>query len=444
MPVVNGEYQKRPKSRIAEVVAAELRNEFGDNIDLTESSAFHHIVDAWAQSVHDVQEEQLQTVYNAAYVDTATGENLDNVVSILGISRQEAQRATGVIEFTRAEPAITDYPIQKGTVVQTVGPNPITFETIEGTQIDEGDISASATIQAVDGGIDGNVATDTIIVMPSVPAGVDECSNPIPTGDSDYTNTNGDPLVTGTTRETDDALRDRAKTVVTDGAVATRDAIYSAIVNDLPEVQSASIFVNPTDNDFRPDGLPPVSFEAVVYGGDDTEIAQTLFDEMALTARAYGGTHGESVSVPITASNGQVYPVQFSRPQVQQVYIDIEIVIEPDYIGETAIKNILIEYIGGTDSRGVRHYGQGVGENIYVPEMVDLVVDIGGEPTGVLGASELSMTDAAGSNIGSEDPHGISAIEIPPNTVAETGIDQLTIRTVQANPETMNTMNDDN
>lgn len=434
MPVVNGHYEKRSVERIAEVVAAELRSEFGEDIDLTESSAFHHIVDAWASSVNQIQEEQLQTVYNAAYIDTATGENLENVVSILGISRQEANHATGVIEFSRDSPAVIDYTIPKGTVVQTLGPDVVQFETTEPVTIADGETIARADIRAIEGGIAGNVAANTITVLPSVPAGVEDITNPLPTGDSDYTDTDGDPLVTGTNTETDEELRARAKAVVTDGAVATQPAIYSALVSELPEVQSASIFVNPTDNDYRPDGLPPVSFEAVVYGGGNEEIANTLFHEMALTARSYSGAHGETVQVPITASNGQVYPIHFSRPHVQQVYMDIEVVTEPDFIGVKEIKNILIDYIGGTDVQGSYHYGRGVGGDLYVTEMVDLMVDIGGEHTGVLGVSEFEITDAAGTSISSQDPNGLSAVEIPADTVAETAPDQLTITTDPANP----------
>lgn len=432
MPIVNGDYVPRDAERIAEVVAEELRNEFGDDIDLTQSSAFRHIVDAWSESVENIQEQHLSDVYDSAYVDTATGESLENVVAILGIGRQEAQRATGIVTFSRSDPAAIDYPIQKGTVVQTGGNDPVHFETREQTQIDQGDTSTVVNIIAVDGGVRGNVSANSIQHMPSPPAGIESVTNETPTGDSDYTDLEDDPYVTGVDTESDEELRERAKSVVADGAVATREAIYSALVNELPEVQSASIFVNNTQNDYRDiGGLPPVSFEAVVYGGDDTEISQTIFDEMALTARSYGGAHGTRTDIPITASNGQVYQVSFSRPHIKTVHVEMTIAIEPDYIGDSEMKDLLIGYIGGSDSAGATQYGTGVGEDLLIDTITDLVVDADGPTTGVKGIANLDITDSVGTSLISSSGIGLDIVPIDDDEVAQTSPENISITTVE-------------
>lgn len=431
MPTVNGEYQLRSEERIAETVATELRREFGDDIDLTESSAFSHIVSAWSQSVHDVQEQELSNVYDAAYIDSATGADLDNVVSILGISRQDAQRATGVITFERNDPAVTDYAIQSGTPVQTSGDDPVLFRTTTEAIIASGETNARANIRAVEGGVRGNVSSNSITVMPTPPAGVETVTNTTPTGDSDNADLNDNAYITGTDTESDEELRERAKSSVSSGSVATRDAIYSALVNDLPEVQSSSIFVNTTTNDFRDNGgLPPVSFEAVVHGGDDQEIAQTLFDKMALTARSYGGAHGVENKVVIQASNQQQYPVYFSRPSVQNLHIDMSVVVDDEYVGDANLTEILIEYIGGVDTDGARRYGTGVGENIYVDTIRDLIVGAGGEQTGVIGISNLEISDSVGTSLLGETSNGLTAVVINSDTVAETNPSNVTIETI--------------
>lgn len=431
MPVVNGEYTPRSTDRIAETVATELRREFGDDIDLTDSSAFSHIVGAWSRSVHDVQEQQLEDVYDAAYIDSATGADLDNVVSILGISRQESQRATGMVSFERNDEAVTDYTIPEGTPIQTGGDEPVIFRTTNETTISEGDTSTTVNIRAVDGGVRGNVAAGSITVMPTPPSGVESAINYTPTGDSDLSDLNDDDYVTGTNTESDDELRERAKSAVSGGAVATRDAIYSALVNDLPEVQSATIFVNTTTNDYRDNGgLPPVSFEAVVHGGDDEEIATTLFDEMALTARSYGGAHGVETKEVVRSSNQQTYSVYFSRPNIQTLTIDITVVVDNTYIGSSELKDILIEYIGGTDAAGAQRYGAGVGEDIYIDTIRDFIVGAGGEQTGVIGISDLQITDSVGTSLLEDNPVGLTIVPVASDTVAETSPTDIAVTAI--------------
>lgn len=432
MPIVNGEFTPRDENRIEEVVAAELRREFGDDIDLTESSAFRHIVDAWSQSVNDVQEEQLQEVYESAYLETATGESLDHVVAIQGISRQEAQRATGVVSFTRSDPAPTDYPIPQGTNVQTGGANPVVFETTEQTTLENGDTRTDANIQSVEGGVMGNVAAGSITVIPAGIAGVESVTNQTPTGDSDYTDLNNESYQTGQSRETDEQLRDRAQAVVSEGSVATREAIYSALLNNIPEVQSVSVFDNNTTNDYRDQGgLPPVSFEAVIYGGDTQEIAQTIYDEMALTARSYGGANGTRVIETVTASNGQTYQILFSRPFIQQLNIDITVAVDDTYIGSLETKDIIIDYIGGENSSGSILFGTGVGENVIIDTIIDLLVDADGETTGIQGIVNIEITNSVGTSLISTSGIGLEAVTIDNDTVAQTSVDNITVHSIE-------------
>lgn len=434
MPVVNGEYQLRTADRISQTIDAELRRAYGTDIDLTSSSPERHIIDALAQSIVDIQEEQLQEVYRSAFLETATGQSLNQVVSILGISRHQPQQATGVVTFARSDPATTDYPIPIGTTVQTNGPEPVVFETITQATIPQDGQLATATVQAVNGGAHGNVAAGSITVMPSPIAGVESVTNPQPTGDSDLTDTRDQPLVTGVGRETDDQLRERARNTVSDGAVATRDAIYSALVNEIPDVQSVSLFVNNTYTDNRPDGLPPVSYEAVVYGGDENEIAQTIFDETALTAQPVGGYHGTQTTIPVRADNGQVYQMHFSRPIEQQLYVTVTVVVNDTYVGTAELKDIIIDYIGGVDVAGSIVFGTGVGENIYIDQLRDLTVGIGGRETGVRGIASLDITDGAGTSLIGTDGMGLSAVEIDDDTVALTNPNQITVSTRSVDP----------
>ncbi|MGB8698815.1 MAG: hypothetical protein WCD18_05305, partial [Thermosynechococcaceae cyanobacterium] len=63
--------------------------------------------------------EKMQLVYLSAYVDTAEGQQLDLVVSVLGVKRGLPDFAEGVVVFQR-DPGSQDIEIPLGTLVSTV------------------------------------------------------------------------------------------------------------------------------------------------------------------------------------------------------------------------------------------------------------------------------------------------------------------------------------
>ena len=79
---------------------------------------------------------QLEAVYDSAFVDTATGSSLDNVVALLGIERVRGGRPAGEIEFTRAPGSPGTITIPAGTRVITADGN-VEYETT-----DDGDARA--------------------------------------------------------------------------------------------------------------------------------------------------------------------------------------------------------------------------------------------------------------------------------------------------------------
>jgi uncharacterized phage protein gp47/JayE len=61
--------------------------------------------------------EQMNEAYRRAFVDTASGSALDNVVALLNVTREAAVAATGIVTFSRKSPADKTYPIKAGTKV---------------------------------------------------------------------------------------------------------------------------------------------------------------------------------------------------------------------------------------------------------------------------------------------------------------------------------------
>lgn len=596
MPIVNGNYQQLPQEDIRNALEAELQNEFGADIDLTESSVFTTLAQVLAGVTASNQEQSLQDVYESAFLDTATGIDLDRVVSIIGISRRPAIHATGVQRFLAGGPVVQDYTIRNGTTIQTRGDAPIEFETTESTilqlidSFEDGNVieysgdtdtastpddsdapqgdtilrldatdgahiysdditmqrgtkfhahirprvgtvpiltfgidplsptdyyqiatdeaadevrlerveggtvvdtidtatgvgltagefheiewnwnittnisitvynsedtelatlggsdnthleghcgfksgdaidakdfdwyttsAVSANIRAINGGTVGNVGPNSISSMPAPPSGVDSTTNVYPTGTTDYINTNGQEFVIGKDRERDEELRDRANEAVTGGGDATHDALVAELVNNTPGVSSVTVYENKTDIDNTGSGgLPPHSFEVVVFGGDDDDVANTIFDKKAITARDYSGVHGTAVSATVISDvNGDTRTIEWTRPTKVDIDLTLDLATDESYVGDAAIRDRIVRHIGGTLSNGSEVVGLGVGENVRIDALRDIIV---GDDTGVIGFDQSVDGSPIETTPSTTTENGLNVIAVGANEVAQ-------------------------
>lgn len=171
MPMAGGRYVQRDADSIVSFLEAELRDEYGEDIDLTESSAFRTFAQALANVDADDLEPAIQAVHDAAYIDDAEGEHLEKLVAILGVERREATHATGVVEFQHEATPDQTYQIDNGTIVATDSTDPIEFETTEVVQLalfdtfESGSLDSTynndtADFSVVDGSASGDPSPD--------------------------------------------------------------------------------------------------------------------------------------------------------------------------------------------------------------------------------------------------------------------------------------------
>lgn len=606
MPLRGDEYQQRSAEEILAFLEAELRAEFetadDEDIDLTESSAFRTFAQAISAVDADELEPALQQVHDAGFLESASDDNLEKLVAILGISRRSAIHATGTIRFKHGSTVSQNYTITNGTVVQTDGSDPVEFETSElvsltffddfesgalgseyggttasfdvvdgsnsgdpsptqgsnelradpssgdkvfttgsnvsigstmdfrnylqdsdgtanavvgnlfgvvdssnyyrtrldssgehaievvtsgggtttlqsntfsvpenewlrnrvtwspenngtitstiidasGTVIDEIEVTDESTIEeggygfeqlggtenvywdhsgeravlanarAMEGGTYGNIAANTLTVLPTVPAGVESVTNPYPMGDDDHYLTSLLTFDTGVPEETDEQLRERAGSGEGTLGKGTIPALIAAARN-LPEAESVSVYENKTNTDNTGSGgLPPKSFELVYYGTDsDDDIAQMLHDTKAFTSRDYGGAHGTKKSADVTAQNGQVFTYDWTEPTQLSVDMTLDIVVNDEFIGEDPLRDRIVDYVGGTRVDGTRQLGTGVGEDVYVDQIEDVVT--GPNDTGVIGIGSYSFTPSI-----TTDGNGLEVVAVGANEVAST------------------------
>jgi uncharacterized phage protein gp47/JayE len=174
--------------------------------------------------------EQMRLVYLSAFVDTAESQQLDMVVSILGVTRSEPDFAEGVVTFQR-DVGNEDITIPFGTLVATAdtpdAPKKV-YQTVESKTLLKEQTSTDVRVQALHRGEAEVVPAEAIVVMP----------RPIP-GIKSVANTNA-VTFTGKRRETDDELRARAKNVLISSGKASVIAIENALLS-MPGVRDVRV-----------------------------------------------------------------------------------------------------------------------------------------------------------------------------------------------------------
>jgi len=122
--------------------------------------------------------------------------------------------------------------------------------------------------------------------------------------------------------ETDPDFRLRRLELLQRTGAATVDAIR-ARVRELADVVQAFVLEN-VDIVTSPEGLPPKSFEAIVLGGDDQEIADTIWDVKPAGIETYGST-----SKTVEDSAGFSHTIEFSRPTEIPIYMEFTVLTDP-------------------------------------------------------------------------------------------------------------------
>ncbi|MEL6863838.1 MAG: baseplate J/gp47 family protein [Bacteroidota bacterium] len=165
--------------------------------------------------------EKMNQIYLSAFVDSATGFQLDQVVAILGIKRSLPDFSVGTVVFERdlGNEAIV---IPVGTLVATEdskeNPKKV-YQTIEQETLGANEATVAVKVQALQAGENQDAAQGTVIVMP----------RPIP-GVKSVNNEEVIRLI-GRRRETDEELRERAKNALIASGKANILAIENAVLS---------------------------------------------------------------------------------------------------------------------------------------------------------------------------------------------------------------------
>lgn len=293
---------------------------------------------------------------NAAAVQSSL-EALSNIgagnVSVAGdfasgfdITFQGALAETPVVLISIDSNSLTDSgsPVTITESVTTEGEFP--NGTVEALSVDTGPIPApSGTLDTLDSG---------------PIAGFESVTNPL---DAEL----------GTNIETDAEAKARRIEAIANPGNATLQAIRARLL-EVSDVVAVNMFENiDLVEDLR--GRPGKSYEAVVQGGDDEDIAQVLFDTKPAGIEQFG-----SVTFDVTDSQGVIRTQRFSRPDLIDIYLEVDLTVDGSFPtdGLSQAEQALLDFGNALNiSDDVIIYPRLVCSLDEIPGILDIAIRVG-------------------------------------------------------------------
>ncbi|QGF21725.1 J-like baseplate protein [Bacillus phage vB_BcM_Sam46] len=345
---------------------------FGQDINLSVNGPMGKFIRliAFGQAEKD---ELAEAIYLAGGIDSAEGTNLDFIAKNSGMTRKQAQKAKSSVTM-KVTPGAT---IVSGTVVSTA--SRIQFVTTENVTDSGNTGSLTAPIEAVLPGASGNVPAGAIKFIDTPRVGLDSVTN--------AAETKG-----GESRESDAELRARHRDLGANGLSSTINGIRAVILDGVPGVTNVTIFEN--DTPAAVGARPPHSFETVVSGGIDTEIAAAILKAKPAGIRAYGST-----VVTIKDDSGHDQTIGFSYAANINLWIKVQVTRDLEFPadGATQIKNNIIKYIGGLSTTGDSFPGLGMGQDVIAMQLaVNALQGVPGVRDATITTSKNGTTFAPG------------------------------------------------
>lgn len=350
MGLTNEGFNRKTRQQIENDMKNRAKNLFGTNINLSDNSPLGKIIKNTSFELAQ-NWQSAESVYNSSFVDYASGVSLDYLCKLIGITRRPPNTAKGEQTFY-GDSGTT---ISSGFAVETE--DEIRFLTTESGTISNGNITLD--IESVEGGSDKNIEAGFITEIVNPISGLDSTENLVATED-------------GRDRETDTELRERFEQSVARGGASTIDAITASILQ-LDGVIDTLVEENVTMDTI--DGRPPKSIECFVYGGQDEDIAKTIFDTKAAGIESFGG-----VTITVEDILENTHDISFTRPDFIDIYVEADLTTNSGFPtdGDDLVQTEIIKYIGGTDADTTVYDGLTLGQDVIRTRIIAAIHNIDG------------------------------------------------------------------
>lgn len=321
----NGFERTRLVDRLAEI-QSKARAVFGQEIDLSSDTMDGQHLGIFSEAIGDL-DELAELVWQSFDPDLASGASLSRIAKISGIERSQGSYSVAELKLTGKPQAL----IPQGSVVTNENGS-LKFFTVADVKIG---LTGTATVNAIPENMGPVLApADTLISIRTPIYGWDSV-------------TNVNPASIGKNRETDQQLRLRRRDSVNKGNRNMTEALWAAL-SDLDGVADVAVIENST-NVNNNIGMPPHSIQAVVKGGDDKQIARTIW-----TSKTGGTEVVGSTVASITDLTGSIQDIKFTRPSIVEVKVKVNITPRAGWSHKTAIqiRNAIFEFINSENRIG--------------------------------------------------------------------------------------------
>lgn len=392
-------WESKSLADIEQEIKDSLLANISPTLDLSSTSLLGQFVGALASQIRQLWEAGA-ALYAARDPDQAEDAQLTELARITGTNRLPASSSSTTIT---ADLSATSYPHTfpaHSIVITMEGNADVRFNNDEDITISGAETAYEFAVTCeTEGAVTANAGTLTQTSSTGV-------ANP----------TNAAAADVGEALETNTQLRLRREQSLAASGSTTVDAIRADILA-VEGVTSARVIGNDSDStDVY--GTPAWSIHAIVRGGTDADVAQTLWEAKAATDGTYGST-----TETVVDSQGESHSVSFTRPSQVHFYAECDVtVLTGQYPSvefgtvELAIHNGGPQP-GGTISAGPYNYPGGehpVGQDVIYKKLLAAIMNTPG------------VVDVTSFTIGtSPSPVGTSNITIDIDEYAD--IDQVDI-----------------
>lgn len=370
---------------IRDELISQMKQIFGSDIYIEEDSQDYQQISILAKKIHDTNSLAL-LAYNNRTPNTSIGIGLDNLCSLVGITRKEARKSKVQLTIT----GIPSTTINNGQASDGVYIWDLPSEVIIPAN---GEITVLATCESY-GSITAAAGTITQIETPIY--GWYSVTNNYPVSISNV----------GSDAESDASLRGRYANATLLPSVTVFEGMIAS-VQDVENVLRVKAYENDTGTT-SDEGFPPHSVAFVVEGGDDEDIATAIYFKKTPGCYTDGTTE-----VELSSLGGNVTTIRFYRPEYKNIYVKVYITPLAGYSTEysTRIKEAIEEYINSLQ----------ISDSVYTSMLLSIAISQMGAITNPAYTVTSVTTSTNGSTYASSD------ITMLFNQVASTDLSKITV-----------------
>lgn len=320
-----------------------LRANFGADLDVSIDTPNGQLTGLFAAPIAEIW-QQMNAVYDAYNPNAAFGISLTNIGVITYTPRQTPGKSTVPVVLTaNASGAFLPSDIVR---IYTV-PLANSFRLLSDVTIPP---SSSVTVQA-------EALEDGPILAP--PGTLTGIATPI----DGWTGVNNLVAATpGRNIESDPVYRIRRNNSAAMASQNVEDALNAAL-RALPGVLDSIVIVNPDDTTDG-NGLLPHSIAAVVEGGEDQDIFNTIYGRKTSSIPTNGDVIGS-----VNNNAGLPVAIKFYRQQQIRMYIRIDVDMLDGFPvdGLAQIQQNVYDYLVGTNNGGIPVFG--IGDDVIISKL---------------------------------------------------------------------------